>query len=88
MVDDYDVLPKAGRILLFQHRDLIHSGDDVVSGTKYTMRTDLMFSLDSGDPRPESKQQTQKNMPVLEDDVPDGEGTDGVKEAQQYGYLT
>ena len=37
-----DVLPKAGRILLFQHRELIHSGDDVLRGTKYTMRTDLV----------------------------------------------
>ncbi|KAH7138592.1 hypothetical protein B0J11DRAFT_424083 [Dendryphion nanum] len=38
-----DVVPKAGRVLLFQHRDLLHSGDDVISGTKYTMRTDIMF---------------------------------------------
>jgi hypothetical protein len=27
-----------------RHRDLLHSGDDVVSGTKLTMRTDLMFA--------------------------------------------
>jgi hypothetical protein len=39
-----DVLPKVGRILLFQHRDLLHSGDDVVRGVKYTMRTDLMYA--------------------------------------------
>ena len=30
MMRQLDVLPKAGRILLFQHRDLLHSGDDVV----------------------------------------------------------
>lgn len=41
-----DVMPVCGRILLFQHRDLIHSGDDVVQGTKYTMRTDLMYTLE------------------------------------------
>jgi hypothetical protein len=38
-----DVVPKCGRVLMFQHRDLLHSGDDVTSGTKLTMRTDLMF---------------------------------------------
>jgi hypothetical protein len=39
-----DVVPKAGRVLLFQHRDLLHSGDDVISGTKLTMRTDIMYA--------------------------------------------
>lgn len=40
----FDVAPKAGSILIFQHRDLLHSGTDVLQGTKYTMRTDLMYS--------------------------------------------
>ncbi|KAI1498413.1 oxidoreductase domain-containing protein [Biscogniauxia marginata] len=39
----YDVEPKAGRILLFQQRDTLHSGDDVLQGVKYTMRTDLLY---------------------------------------------
>ncbi|KAG8799672.1 hypothetical protein FRC16_004632 [Serendipita sp. 398] len=38
-----DVDPKAGRVLLFQHKDLFHSGDYVTAGVKYTMRTDLMY---------------------------------------------
>ena len=38
MLRKLDVLPRAGRVLLFQHRDLLHSGDDVVQGVKYTMR--------------------------------------------------
>lgn len=38
-----DVHPKAGRVLLFQHADLLHSGDYVTSGIKHTMRTDLMY---------------------------------------------
>ncbi|KAI6084631.1 hypothetical protein F4821DRAFT_261707 [Hypoxylon rubiginosum] len=38
-----DVDPKAGRILIFQHRRLYHSGDDVKEGTKYTVRTDIMY---------------------------------------------
>lgn len=41
-----DVDPKAGRVLLFQHKGLLHSGDYVTSGIKYTMRTDLMFELE------------------------------------------
>jgi hypothetical protein len=40
-----DVNCKAGRVLIFQHRGLYHSGDDVVEGTKYTMRTDIMYEL-------------------------------------------
>ena len=38
-----DVVPKVGRVLIFQHKGLVHSGADVVSGTKLTMRTDLMY---------------------------------------------
>ncbi|KAK1072228.1 hypothetical protein LTR12_005827 [Friedmanniomyces endolithicus] len=44
MREKYDVLPVMGRVLLFQHRDLLHSGDDVVRGVKYTMRTDLLYA--------------------------------------------
>ena len=40
---EYKVKPKVGRVLIFQHRRLMHSGEDVVRGVKYTMRTDLMF---------------------------------------------
>ena len=40
---EFDVEPKPGRVLIFQHRGLLHSGADVTRGTKYTMRTDLMY---------------------------------------------
>ena len=40
-----DVDPKTGRVLIFQQRKLLHSGDDVKEGVKYTMRTDIMFEL-------------------------------------------
>ncbi|KAL0942765.1 oxidoreductase domain containing protein [Colletotrichum truncatum] len=40
-----DVDPKAGRVLIFQHNRLYHSGDDVIKGTKYTMRTDILYEL-------------------------------------------
>lgn len=39
-----DVTPKSGRVLLFQQRNLMHSGEDVVEGVKYTMRTDIMYA--------------------------------------------
>lgn len=38
-----DVNPKAGRVLLFQHRGLNHAGDDVVKGIKYTVRAEIMY---------------------------------------------
>ena len=39
----YKVAPKVGRVLLFQHRSLLHSGEEVENGLKYTLRTDLMY---------------------------------------------
>lgn len=38
-----DVDPKVGRVLIFQHRGLLHSGEDVTAGIKLTLRTDLMY---------------------------------------------
>ncbi|KAL8971871.1 MAG: hypothetical protein Q9183_000842 [Haloplaca sp. 2 TL-2023] len=38
-----DVVPRTGRVLLFQQRGLLHSGADVTRGIKYTMRTDVMY---------------------------------------------
>jgi len=40
-----DVDPRAGRVLIFQHLGLYHSGDDVLKGIKYTMRTDILYEL-------------------------------------------
>lgn len=40
-----DLNPKAGRILIFQQQGLYHAGDDVLEGTKYTMRTEVMYEL-------------------------------------------
>jgi hypothetical protein len=41
---DYaDVNPRTGTCLVFQHRNLLHSGEEVITGTKYTMRTDIMY---------------------------------------------
>ena len=41
------VEPKAGRVLLFQHHGLMHCGEEVSQGTKYTMRTDLMYAKEA-----------------------------------------
>ncbi|KAJ7364908.1 hypothetical protein DFH08DRAFT_840277 [Mycena albidolilacea] len=38
-----DVEPKVGRVLVFQQRMLVHSGEEVTEGIKYTMRSDFMF---------------------------------------------
>jgi len=35
--------PKMGRVLIFQHAHLMHCGDEVLQGIKYTMRSDLMY---------------------------------------------
>ena len=43
------VRPKMGRVLLFQHRDMIHSGEEVLEGMKLTMRTDIMFKNEKKD---------------------------------------
>ncbi|KAH8428531.1 uncharacterized protein LDX57_006227 [Aspergillus melleus] len=39
------VFPKTGSVLVFQQNDLLHSGDPVFQGTKYTMRTDMMYRV-------------------------------------------
>ena len=44
-----DVDPKVGRVLLFQQKGLLHSGDEVKEGVKFTMRSDLMYEMDLGD---------------------------------------
>ncbi|KAF7299822.1 P4Hc domain-containing protein [Mycena chlorophos] len=38
-----DVEPRVGRVLVFQQRMLVHSGEEVLSGVKYTMRGDFMY---------------------------------------------
>ncbi|KAL7810274.1 hypothetical protein V8C44DRAFT_332785 [Trichoderma aethiopicum] len=38
-----NVNPKAGSVLIFQHPMLTHEGAEVLEGTKYTMRTEIMY---------------------------------------------
>ncbi|KAL2842177.1 hypothetical protein BJY01DRAFT_5863 [Aspergillus pseudoustus] len=37
------VFPKTGSVLVFQQNELLHAGDPVFRGTKYTMRTEVMY---------------------------------------------
>lgn len=37
------VFPKTGSVLVFQQSELLHSGDSVFRGTKYTLRSDVMY---------------------------------------------
>lgn len=48
MMKEFKVRPKIGRVLVFQQRGLLHSGEEVLAGTKLTMRTDLMFEKIGG----------------------------------------
>ncbi|KAJ5632273.1 Prolyl 4-hydroxylasealpha subunit [Penicillium lividum] len=41
------VFPKTGSLLIFQQRNLMHCGDDVFRGVKYTVRSDVMYTSDS-----------------------------------------
>lgn len=41
--DDFSVSPETGCALIFRH-DIKHKGCKIVSGTKYAIRTDIMFS--------------------------------------------
>tara|TARA_B100001989_G_C24515757_1_gene453028 strand:+ start:629 stop:1213 length:585 start_codon:yes stop_codon:yes gene_type:complete len=41
--EDFSVTPKKGNALVFFH-PIFHRGDDVISGMKYVIRTDVMYS--------------------------------------------
>lgn len=43
MKDFVDVEAKIGRVLVFQHRNLLHSGEPVTAGIKRTLRSDIMY---------------------------------------------
>ncbi|PYH47314.1 uncharacterized protein BP01DRAFT_291758 [Aspergillus saccharolyticus JOP 1030-1] len=40
------IFPRTGSVLVFQQNDLLHGGDTVLRGVKFTMRTDLMYRRD------------------------------------------
>ena len=42
----YDVEPRVGRVLVFQQAMVLHSGEEVKEGVKYTLRSDFMFKAE------------------------------------------
>ncbi|KAM0239989.1 hypothetical protein ACHAPO_002968 [Fusarium lateritium] len=52
-----DVNPKAGSVLIFQHKGLFHEGALVNKGIKYTMRTDILYEWipDKDEEEPQTK---------------------------------
>lgn len=38
----FDVVPRTGSVLIFDHR-MLHSGERLISGRKYAVRSDIMF---------------------------------------------
>ena len=39
----YDVEVVPGRVLIFQHRDFLHSGAEVTQGEKIALRSDILY---------------------------------------------
>ena len=39
----YDIEAVPGRVLIFQHRDLLHSGSEVIQGEKIALRSDILY---------------------------------------------
>jgi hypothetical protein len=60
-----DVQPKMGSILIFQQRYLIHAGDEVVKGTKLTMRTELMYTAEEVEEDPEGESAAREKSDAL-----------------------
>ena len=57
----YDVEPEVGLIFVHDHR-ILHSGEPISGGTKYVIRTDIMFSTKplSAETDTEDSSSTQK----------------------------
>ncbi|KAK3103916.1 hypothetical protein FSP39_022883 [Pinctada imbricata] len=41
-----EYVPKTGSVLIFQH-DILHEGSQLIKGRKYSIRTDVMYSLET-----------------------------------------
>ncbi|KAG9050989.1 hypothetical protein FS837_000654 [Tulasnella sp. UAMH 9824] len=51
-----DVDPRMGRAIVFQQAGLLHSGEEVLEGEKFAMRTDLMYKRVAPPPKPSKKE--------------------------------
>jgi hypothetical protein len=48
-----DIESRTGRVLIFEHEGLMHSGEEVIKGVKYSLRTDLMYVENEDDSQAE-----------------------------------
>ncbi|UTW53818.1 2OG-Fe(II) oxygenase [Kordiimonas sp. SCSIO 12610] len=51
LFDDFAITPQAGKALLFFH-PISHKGEPVISGEKFVLRTDVMYSAKAGSQDP------------------------------------
>ncbi|KAK6530819.1 hypothetical protein TWF281_007656 [Arthrobotrys megalospora] len=66
----YDVAPIPGRVLIFQHAFLVHSGEPITAGIKLTIRTDFMFErIPDEEEEIEYRKHLQRNQ-LLADEIP------------------
>ncbi|KAF3927319.1 hypothetical protein ABW21_db0202065 [Orbilia brochopaga] len=66
----YDVAPVPGRVLIFQHAFLVHSGEPITEGIKLTIRTDFMFEkIPADEEEIEYRKHLQRNG-LLADEIP------------------
>ncbi|KAF3940470.1 hypothetical protein ABW19_dt0205556 [Dactylella cylindrospora] len=66
----YDVEPIPGRVLVFQHAFLLHSGEPITEGIKMTIRTDFMYErIPPEDEEIEYRKHLQRNG-LLADEIP------------------
>ncbi|KAK3392084.1 hypothetical protein B0T20DRAFT_362531 [Sordaria brevicollis] len=69
----YDVECKVGRVLIFQHRRVLHAGADVLRGVKYSVRTDVMYREVLEEEQKEEEEQRGEEDGKSEKKTADGE---------------
>ncbi|EPS36152.1 hypothetical protein H072_10297 [Dactylellina haptotyla CBS 200.50] len=66
----YDVAPIPGRVLIFQHAFLVHSGEPITAGIKLTIRSDIMYEkVPAEEEEIEYRKHLQRNG-LLADEIP------------------
>jgi prolyl 4-hydroxylase len=61
------IIPETGKVVIFEH-DLFHSGAPLISGTKYVLRTDILFAVNDDDHVDENKNNTATSIEKLSAD--------------------
>ena len=57
------VVPEPGKVLIFQH-NVFHEGSLLISGCKYAMRTDIMYT------NPPNIAPEEPNSPIITPNIP------------------